>query len=264
MYDISTSKVFFFLKENPLIAVAGVSALAFGSFLLIRRFPVHKNPLVIYQGVCPGSGEIRRVAEGLANRISAPTVPVSNAAEFLEVLNGRSNISPLIIVGHGTGRALLRPGVSGIQRGRDELPRYISIVTAARALAPVLARNFVIGINACKTGANWETPTQVPVYSSGGANGFAGRLRDALLDAGAPRGEIRANAAVGIHGNPTGRTFYVSPEYRGTPGISLINSKWGEGSAENRILRNAWPSNVRGELALRWMAGGDFELPRPA
>jgi hypothetical protein len=253
-----------FAKENPLIVVAGASALGLGAVLLVRHL-VYKQPLVIYQDTGPGSGEIRSVAQGIAGRLATTAVGVSNAADFLEVIRSKSYVSPLVIVGHGTGRALLRPGASGIQADiQDNLPSWISLTTAANELARVLAPNFVIGINACKTGANWRTSEQVDVYSSGGERGFAAKLRDALVDAGAHSGEIRANAAIGIHGNPTGRIFYVSPRYKGTPGISLLESKWGEGAARDRTLRGAWPAAVRGEMALRWMAGGDFNVPRPA
>lgn len=259
MYDNSTSS-----KKRALILVGGASALAIGGILLARHF-IYKRPLVIYQGTGPGSGEIGRVAQNLAGRLSTTAIPVSNASNFLEAIRGKSYISPLIIVGHGTGRALLRPGVSGIQAGiQDSLPEWISLTTAARELAKVLAPNFVIGINACKTGANWRTSEQTDVYSSGGEKGFAAKLRDALLNSGSPSGEIRANAAIGIHGNPTGRVFYVKSGYRGQPGISLLEDKWGAGAARNRSLRGAWPGAVRGELAYRWMAGGDFTAPRPA
>jgi hypothetical protein len=222
--------------------------------------PRGETVLFVQQGV-PEDGEFRRVARTLAQLTGVQPRFVRTPREILESLRGVPTIKRFIEHGHGAPRGMMvGSGQRGVRNPGRDTSNQMSVRTFARFLAPRLVPDFVIGLNSCSAGADPGRNAWGPQsYQPGGAQSFAGALRDELVRAGAPRGEVRANAARGTHGNPAGRVFTVDPAHVGRPGMPLIHATWGRG-ADTR----AWARAVQGARAYRWISGGDLGLERSA
>jgi hypothetical protein len=232
-----------------IIGLLGVGTLGVG-YALYRAFVPYRAPLLIVQtGSIPGAGEIMLVARSLGRALGVEPQPAASPADVLRIISARSNIHPLVFVGHGSTAGLFSNTITA----RNFAP-------IVQALAARLPRGFVLSLNSCRTGANRRETNWVEPYRSGGAGGFASLLRDALARAGAPAGEIRAHSGTGIHGNPSGRIFEVSRP--GQPGVSLMSQQWGEPATADRSLARTWGSAVRGAVASRWIIGEDVRVPR--
>lgn len=230
--------------------IAGGSLVALGAGLLIagKRRRQGVKLVIVQDGAFPGIEEIQDVGLQLAARLGVPVNLANSGTRVKEILARQAprSLDLVLFVGHGATRALLS----------HMIPGELSTEELARILAPRLTPGFVVSLNSCRTGGDPEEENWVNAYTSGGARSFAAKLRDALLDAGAPEGEIRAHHSTGIHGNPSGRVFYVAPGTRGTIGVSLREQKWADLGTDA-----AWGRQVQGELAFQWITGGDFELP---
>lgn len=228
------------------------AAAAVGGYLLTRGGGGH--PLILYQTVGRDLGEIRDTAENLRGVLpNATTVGVPNANTVYQAIRDQpGKLSSVVLVGHGTPRNFFTSYGTSPTR-------------LAQELAPKLTSRSFIGLAGCRAGADpgeqdWSTRS----YGPGGALGFAGRLRDALVAAGAPRGvQVRAHSTTGhLTANPAARSFVVAAHLVGQPGISVLDQVWGVGSWQNAALRRAWTDQFRGKLAELWVAG--FPIPRLA
>lgn len=239
----------------------GVAALLLARGRARTRTP---RSLVMYQTHATGAAELRAVAEELARRLGTVPVPVRYPGDVLGVLRGARLVSCVLLHGHGSSRSVLLTAESGFSVGREGLPRYASPRTLARAMAPILADDFVVSLSACSAGSNpGESEWGPESYSSGGSRSFAAVLRDELVAAGAPLGEVRANTSPGTHGNPSGRTFLVGPAHVGRDGVSIMDEQWGPGAWRDSSMVSRWGSAVRGELGYRWITGERILVPRP-
>lgn len=246
-------------RRRPVLTMAaGVGAASLfglGLYLLIRN-SVGGDNVVLYVSEGSGAGEFRSSGERIAANIGASIYPVRNAQEILDAVRRHSRIRNLIILGHGTTRAFLRPGRTGIRVGPDALPTWMSTETFAREVGPRMVRNGVIGWAGCSSAsnpgeANWST-----TYAPGGENSFIAHVRDDMARAPGVSGGIehRGHGAPGhTTANPGGRTCYV--DQPGQDCTSELDELWGTGAHLTR--RNEWVSAFQGMPAEAWISGAE-------
>jgi hypothetical protein len=247
------------LRERPVVAIsAGVGAVALiglGIYLGLRVSGSGDN-VVIYVNTGSGSGEFRESGQRIARAIGASIYPASNARELLEAIRRHARIKNLVILGHGTTTAFMRPGSAGIRVGTDALPNWISTATFAREVGPRMARNGVIGWAGCSAAsnpgeANWST-----AYAPGGERSFIAHVRDDMARTpGVASGiEHRGHGPPGhTTANPGARTCYV--DQPGAVCTSELDELWGTGAHETR--RNEWVSAFQGAPAEAWISGAE-------
>ncbi len=165
----------------------------------------------------------------------------------------------LVMVGHGTPTSFFEPNGAGIRTGSTSLPGWLGITDFARLLAPKLKRGFVISLAGCSA-ARENSEHDEGTWWDGGARSLAGLLRDALVLAGAPSGEVRGHTSRGTTLlNPQGRTFYVSRAYIGRPGVHVMKLA-GRPRPTSLGYVAEWNNYARGTIAARWMLG--VPIPR--
>lgn len=243
----------------------GLGALGWG---VLRR--VRGDAVVLYSTNVPVAGELgtfRGVAQNAGRHHRVEPVGVGSGQAILDEIRRHGRIGALLMVGHGTSQQWLRPGVTGVRVGSSSPPTWISARDLARELAPRLVSEFWVGFLACRSGANpnepdWTTAT----YRGGGERSLAAILRDELVDAGAPTGEIGAHTTTGAtEANPVGRVFVVDRAHRGRPGDALQDIAWGAGSSSRSTEASAWRRLIRGKPAARWAFIGETPIvPRPS
>lgn len=144
--DAFVSTVDFF-KENPLLLLASLSAMAVGgvSIWWLLRGRTDGDRVVIYTASGSGAGEFRTAAERISQRIGAHLYAANNAQDVLNAVRRHRRIQRLVLVGHGTTTEFVRPGTAGIRVGGDALPTWMSVQTFAREVGPRMARNGIVG-----------------------------------------------------------------------------------------------------------------------
>ncbi|MHC4119759.1 MAG: hypothetical protein ACYSWO_19855 [Planctomycetota bacterium] len=248
------------VRKRPVLAMtAGVGATAFlglGIYALIR-YVTHGDNVVLYVAEGSGAGEFRSSGERIAASIGAASYPVRNAQDVIDAVRRHARIKNLILLGHGTTTAFMRPGSAGIRIGADALPTWMSTTTFAREVGPRMARNGVIGWAGCSSAsnpgeANWST-----TYMPGGERSFIAHVRDEMARTPGVAGGIehRGHGAPGhTTANPGGRTCYV--DQPGALCTSEIDEQWGEGAHETQ--HNEWVSAFQGAPAEAWISGADI------
>lgn len=156
----------------------------------------------------------------------------ASTTDLLRKLEGYARIKRLVIIAHG---------------GPDWFfDRSLTPEVLGRVLAPRLAQGAIVGLAGCSAGRGpgESTVWEAEAFGDGGAQSYAGRLRDALALAGGPYlGEVRANTLSGhVTFNPTGRVFaFAAP---GEAGRSWASGDWA-----------VWMEAQRGMPAHHWMTG---------
>lgn len=244
--------------------LALVTLVGAGSYLLSRNVGPRKA-LVLYTATGDNVPEFERNATDASRLLRTRPMPISDGQSLLNAVRAAPrNLGTVLMIGHGSGGAFFRPGHSGLRIDRDALPTWLGDDTFARALAPKLARGFVLSLAGCRAGAEYNEPdwTSEAYWTGstpgpGGARSLAGEIRDALARAGANTGEVRAHTTTGgVLANPAGRTFVVARGQIGRPGASLVDLVLGPGSSRDRTTVTRWNGRVRGAVATRWMLGG--------
>ncbi len=224
-----------------------------------------RRALVLYTAAGANIPEFERNAFAAAQHFGTNAVPISDGQTLLNAIRtAPRDLGLVLMIGHGSGGAFFRPGHAGLRIDRDALPTWLGDDTFARELTTRLATNFVLSLAGCRAGAEsrepdwttdayWTGTTPGP----GGARSLAGEIRDALVAAGAPAGEMRAHTTTGgVLANPGARTFVVAPQYAGRPGAALIDLVLGPSTSRDRAKVTAWNARVRGVPATRWILGG--------
>ncbi|MBI5880900.1 hypothetical protein HZB90_02100, partial [archaeon] len=215
--------------------------------------------VIIYGAEGEGSSEFISQARRLSGLFNAKKYPAKNAQDIMDAIKKHGKIGRLILVSHGSRAGWLRPGTSGVRVGPDALPTFVSVDTLAKELAPRLVDGSIISLAACSTASEHGEPPgwEPPLFGPGGANGFAGKLRDALsAQPGIATGiDIRGHTTVGhTTENPAVRHFPVGADKAGKPGISVLDEQWGAGAYKDRSLE--WNHFFQGEKAEAWLIGG--------
>lgn len=186
--------------------------------------------VILYSVNAPEAGHVRTFTEvaGRAGQLLGATPePVADGQTLLAAIRRHQRIKTLLLIGHGTSTAFIRPGVAGLRVGTSALPAWLGLDEFARELAHSLAGGFWLGLLGCRAAAesseiDWSAETAGP----GGARSLAGQLRDLLVRRGAPRGVVGGHTTTGAtDANPRAREFVVASRALGTvgqpvPGIS--------------------------------------------
>jgi hypothetical protein len=227
------------------------------AYLLLRyggRLGTASSPVVVYADTGEGAGYFRELGQRIAQLYNTRAFPYLRFSDLENILAGMTEpVGPLVLLGHGTTSAFY----SNLDRP--------SAVDVARVIAPRLAAGGVVGLAGCRAGANPGEPDWAPEsYGPGGAQGYAGQLRDALVREGA-RGafQVRAHSTTGdATANPAVRVFSSAP---GTRGESAIDLLWGDGAWALPANRSAWTTAFRGLLAEAYISGRPLSpIQRPA
>ncbi len=229
--------------DRRLLIALGVGAGAAGVGYLISRGG--GTPLIIYQTAGNNLGDIRDTAVRLNGAIQGSVLRgVASAQQLYSAIASQNRIGPVVLVGHGTPRTFFP--------GYDVTPTGL-----AQALAPKLAYGTYVGLAGCRAGADpGEQDWGSTSFGPGGARGFAGLLRDALVAKGSPRVTVRAHSTTGhTTANPAARAFVATRSQVGQPGASVIDLVWGSGSWQDAGLRRTWTDQFRGKLSELWVSG---------
>jgi hypothetical protein len=214
----------------------------------------------------PGDRAIFRRNAAVAGRVLGVTpVPIRSGQDVLEAIRrSPGDLGTVVLVGHGTQTSFFEPRSFGIRaRGSDSLPAWLSAETFARELARKARRGVIVSLAGCSAGASpaeYRDPSTVS--GDGGADSLAGIIRDTLQRAGVggEGGEVRAHTTQGtVLMNPQGRTFKIKSVEVGRPGRHIMGMTWGREALDTRSPVE-WQRFARGNVATRWMLGGD--LPR--
>jgi hypothetical protein len=231
--------------DRRLLMALGIGAGAAGVGYLLSR-GLGGTPLIIYQSVGQAPFELRSTAERLNRAIGGSVLrPAANAQQLYNAIASQEGrLGPVVLVGHGTPSSFF----AGYGVTPDRL---------AQVLAPKLAYGSYVGLAGCRAGADpgeqdWGTSS----FGPGGARGFAGLLRDALVRYGSQKVTVRAHSTTGhLTANPAARAFVATSSQVGRPGSSVIDLVWGSGSWQDAELRRVWTRQFRGKLAELWVSG---------
>jgi hypothetical protein len=255
-----------FARANPLLTVAGVSAVALGGVAIGALLLQRGDNVIIYLDQGEGSGEFRTVANRMAGVINASIYPAHNGQQVLDALSRHRRIKTLIFAGHGTTTQFLRPGRGGIRVGTDALPTWISTGTLARVLSFKMVPGGVISWAGCSAASNpGESSWSYRSYGPGGERSFIARVRDSMarLPWTAWGIEHRGHSSPGhTTANPAARACDVALWEIGQPCDSFMDEEWGEGSYESQ--HRQWAAAFEGQAAEAWMTGADVDVPRGA
>jgi hypothetical protein len=160
----------------------------------------YSSRVCVYQGDV--EGEV--VFAGIANRLrdrGYTTHRVTRREQALSRIQEYTRISHLVLAGHGDREYFFGQWGTGLSLRPAQL---------ATALRGRLISTSVISLAGCLAGLA-EGETFDPANPDGGAGSFAGQLRDALIEQGAPDGGvIKAHTTTGPAAtNPHVRAFYV-------------------------------------------------------
>lgn len=202
--------------------VAGATLVGMGLLALRRLVPSMSGPTVtLYQAEGTGSAEFRRAAQNTVLIHQARTYPVRNGSEIRAALAELpQGTRRLIMIGHGAWTMFFdTPNHKGLRsNGPDAYPDWISETTVASMIARKLAPGFIVSLAGCSTAIEPDH--------------LAGKLRDALVRAGAPFGEVRGRLARGsTQGNPHVASFTVAAESVGRPGVAVTGIDQGKEAA---------------------------------
>jgi hypothetical protein len=206
---------------------------ATGGYMLLRR---RGDAVVLYAGTAPEPGHVvtfRNAANTAVRQVGGTPVAVYDGQTLLAAVRQHRRIKTLLLIGHGTSTAFIRPGTSGLRLGSTSLPTWVSTQDFARELAPKLSSGWWLGLLGCRSAAtsdevDWSPATAQP----GGARSLAGQLRDALASAGAPYGRVGGHTTTGgTVANPRVREFSTrTPGAPGavTPGVTqgAVAQRW--------------------------------------
>jgi hypothetical protein len=250
-----------YAQQHPvLVAAGGVGALCLigGAVYLVSTF--FGDNVIIYTAEGEGAGEFRTSAQRMAAAIGATVYPARSAQDILDAVRRHRRIKHLILAGHGTTSAFLRPGSTGIRVGADALPTWVSTTTFAREVGPRMAMNGWIGFAGCSTASNpgesgdWTAES----YGPGGERGFLARVRDDLARTpGILRGiDIGGHTTVGhLSANPAARECPVARAQIGQPCLSVLDQTWGLNA--HQAQSSAWNRAFQGAPAEAWIASGE-------
>ena len=254
-----------FASENPLLTVAGTSAVVLGGIALGAFLMRSGDNVIIYLDRGTGSGEFRTVANRMARVIGATVYPAHNGQQVLDAIRRHRRIKTLIFAGHGTTTQFLRPGHGGIRTGPDAMPLWVSTSTFARVVGPRMVPGGVISWAGCNAASNpGESEWSYRSYGPCGEHSFIGHVRDAMarLPFMAWGVEHRGHSAAGhTTANPAGRVCPVARSEVGQHCRSLMDEQWGSGAHET--MHGEWASRFEGMPAEGWMAGGAVAVPSP-
>jgi hypothetical protein len=221
--------------------------------------------------------EFKRVAikeEYRKLKCEVAPVPVHTGSQMVLAAHYPScpdNISHLALVMHGTTAMICRPSAYGVHvttSVRGPFRDVVNVDEFAKAWKGRLTDHALISLCACSCARSphWYL-TQlygaiVPdswseiSYRSGGAKGFAGKLRDAFVAVG-KKVTIHAHCTVGhVTYNPIIRTFYPVPGEDGKALFEIalpdVEPTWAN--------RRRWVDIVRGQLARDYFMGDCEEL----
>jgi len=250
-----------YARRHPVLVAAGgfgAVCLVGGAAYLVSTF--FGDNVIIYTAEGEGAGEFRTSAQRMAAAIGAAVYPARSAQDILDAVRRHRRIKRLVLAGHGTTSAFLRPGSTGIRVGADALPTWVSTATFAREVGPRMAMNGWIGFAGCSTAANpgesgdWSAQS----YGPGGERGFLARVRDDLARTpGVLWGiEIGGHTTVGhLSANPAARECPVARSQIGQPCLSVLDDAWGQGSYETRS--SEWNRAFQGAPAEAWIESGE-------
>jgi hypothetical protein len=258
-----------FLKENPLLLLAGLSAMAVGGvsiWWLIRARSMTGDRVVIYTASGTGASEFRTAAQRISQRIGAYLYAANNAQDVLDAVRQHRRIQRLVLVGHGTTTEFVRPGTAGIRVGSDALPTWMSVQTFSREVGPRMARNGIIGWAGCSAASNpGQSSWSYQSYGPCGDNSFIGHVRDAMVQIpGIASGiEHRGHAAAGhTTANPSARSCLVDRDQVGQCCASVMDSQWGANAYQQ--YSQQWASLFEGTPSEYWISGDDVHVSMPA
>ena len=250
-----------YARRHPvLVAVGGAGALAFVGGLAYLLSKLSGDNVVIYTAEGEGAGEFRTSAQRMATAIGATVYPARSAQDILDAVRRHRRIKRLVLAGHGTTSAFLRPGSTGIRVGADALPTWVSTTTFAREVGPRMAIGGWIGFAGCSTAASpgesgdWTAQS----YGPGGERGFLARIRDDLARTpGVMWGiDVGGHTTVGhLSANPAARECPVAQAQIGQPCLSVLDQAWGRDAHETRS--SEWNGVFQGAPAEAWIESGE-------
>lgn len=199
----------------------GLTATALGgtaAYLALRK---RGDVVILYAGTAPEPGHVatfRNAANAARAQVGGTPAAVYDGQTLLAAIRQHRRIRTLLLVGHGTSTAFIRPGTSGLRLGSTSLPTWVGVEDFARELAPRLSSGWWLGLLGCRAAATSDEPDWSSVTAGpGGAASLAGQLRDALVRAGAPYGRVGGHTTTGSTvANPRVREF--STRTPGAPG----------------------------------------------
>lgn len=252
-----------YAREHPVLAIAGgagVLLLVGGSIYAISTF--FGDNVVIYTADGEGAGEFRTSAQRIGGALDASIYPAHNAQDILNAIRRHRRIKNLVLIGHGTTTAFLRPGSTGIRVGRDDLPTWVSTQTFARETGPRMAVNGWIGWAGCSSASNpGESDWSTASYGPGGERSFIAQIRDEMARTpGVLWGiEMGGHTAPGhVSANPGARECPVSRSQIGQPCVSVLDQTWGQNAYQTRS--GAWVSTFQGGPAEAWITSGEVAV----
>lgn len=248
-----------YIRKHPVIAVAGGAGAIFvvgGVAYFVSTF--FGDNVVIYTADGEGAGEFRTSAQRIGGSLNASIYPAHNAQDILNAIRRHRRIKKLILIGHGTTTAFLRPGSTGIRVGNDDLPTWVSTRTFAREVGPRMAMNGWIGWAGCSSASNpgesnWNTAS----YGPGGERSFIAQVRDEMARTPGVLWGINqgGHTAPGhVSANPGARECPVSRSQVGRPCVSVLDETWGQNSYATRS--GEWVRAFQGAPAEAWIASG--------
>jgi hypothetical protein len=259
----SVRKSLAYAREHPVVAVAGgVGALALvgGAVYAISTFS--GDNVVIHTADGEGAGEFRTSAARIGGALGASIYPAHNAQDILNAIRQHRRIKNLILIGHGTTTAFLRPGSTGIRVGRDDLPTWVSTQTFAREVGPRMSMNGWIGWAGCSSASNpGESDWSTASYGPGGERSFIAQIRDEMARTPGTLWGINmgGHTAPGhVSANPGARECPVSRSQIGQPCASVLDQTWGSSAYQTRS--SAWVSAFQGGPAEAWISSGEVAV----
>ena len=198
--------------------------------------------VILYSVNAPESSDVgtfTEVARRAGQLLGATPEPVADGQTLLAAIRRHQRIKTLLLIGHGTSTAFIRPGVAGLRVGTSALPAWLGLDELARELSRRLTSGFWLGLLGCRAAAESSEADWTPVTAGpGGARSLAGQLRDLLVQRGAPRGTVGGHTTTGAtDANPRAREFAVASNALGTPGQPV-------------------PGISQGAVAVRWAFTG--------
>lgn len=252
-----------YLRDHPMLAVvggAGTLLLVGGAVYAISTF--FGSNVVIYTADGEGAGEFRTSAQRIGSALRASIYPAHNAQDILNAIRNHRRIKNLVLVGHGTTTAFLRPATTGIHVGRDALPTWVSTKTFAHEVGPRMAMNGWIGWAGCSAASNpGESDWSQASYGPGGERSFIAQIRDEMARTPGVLWGIKmgGHSAPGhLSANPGARECPVSRSQIGQPCASVLDQTWGQNAHTSRSQE--WVSSFQGAPAEAWISSGEVAV----